>query len=133
MDDLPKLAISIRQPWAWAILHAGKPVENRSWSTNIRGPICIHAAKGMTLDEYYEASQFIATLGMNDIPFPGDMQRGGIIGVADLVDCVAEHPSPWFFGPYGFVLANPRAVPFISVKGALGFFDWRKNLETSPC
>lgn len=133
MNDLPKLALSIRQPWAWAILHAGKPVENRSWSTNIRGPICIHAAKGMTMAEYGETRQFVWSLGINDIPAFDAIRRGGIIGVADLVDVVTRHPSPWFFGPYGFVLANPRAVPFISVKGALGFFDWRKNLETYPC
>ncbi|RYC10134.1 ASCH domain-containing protein [Ciceribacter ferrooxidans] len=133
MDDLPKLALSIRQPWAWAILHAGKPVENRSWSTNLRGPICIHAAKGMTMAEYAETRQFVWSLGIKDIPAFDAIRRGGIIGVADLVDVVTHHPSPWFFGPYGFVLANPRAVPFISVKGALGLFDWRKNLEISPC
>ena len=26
----PTQAFSVRQPWAWAILHAGKDVENRS-------------------------------------------------------------------------------------------------------
>lgn len=138
MNDLPKLALSIRQPWAWAILHAGKPVENRKWSTNLRGPICIHAAKGMTLDEWRDGLDTYRGAGasfdeLKAFPSRHDLQRGGIIGVADLVDVVTSHPSPWFFGPYGFVLANPRAVPFISVKGALGFFDWRKNLETSPC
>lgn len=55
-------------------------------------------------------------------------QRGGIVGVADVVDCVAASNSPWFVGRYGFVLANQRPLPFIPVKGALGFFDWRKNL-----
>lgn len=30
-SDLPPLALSIRQPWAWAILCAGKDIENRSW------------------------------------------------------------------------------------------------------
>ena len=51
--DLPRKAISIRQPWAWAIVHAGKDIENRDWSTRYRGPVCIHAAKGMTKDEFY--------------------------------------------------------------------------------
>lgn len=31
MLDLPELALSVRQPWAWAIIHAGKDIENRSW------------------------------------------------------------------------------------------------------
>jgi hypothetical protein len=30
MIDLPRLAISVRQPWAWAIIHGGKPLENRT-------------------------------------------------------------------------------------------------------
>ena len=36
-------ALSIRQPWAWAILHAGKDIENRSWRTAFRGEVLIHA------------------------------------------------------------------------------------------
>jgi hypothetical protein len=45
-------ALSIRQPWAWLILHAGKDIENRDWPTRFRGRFLIHAAKGMTRDEY---------------------------------------------------------------------------------
>lgn len=45
-------ALSIRQPWAWAIVNAGKRVENRTWETRYRGPILIHAAKGVTKREY---------------------------------------------------------------------------------
>ena len=45
-------ALSIRQPWAWMILNAGKDIENRSWQTDYRGRFLIHAAKGMTQDEY---------------------------------------------------------------------------------
>lgn len=37
--------LSIRQPWAWAILHAGKTIENREWPRcSYRGPIFIHAS-----------------------------------------------------------------------------------------
>lgn len=57
-----------------------------------------------------------------------EAKRGGIIGVAEIVDCVEASDSPWFFGRYGFVLRNARPVEFIPVKGALGFFDWCKNL-----
>ena len=35
-------AISIRQPWAWLIVHGYQDVENRTWSTKHRGPILIH-------------------------------------------------------------------------------------------
>jgi ASCH domain len=35
--------LTIRQPWAWAIIYGGKDVENRSWLTKHRGPLLIHA------------------------------------------------------------------------------------------
>ena len=35
--------LSIRQPWAWAIVAGFKPVENRTWKTGYRGPLLIHA------------------------------------------------------------------------------------------
>ena len=35
------IALTIRQPWAWAILHASKDIENRGWSTNFRGRFCL--------------------------------------------------------------------------------------------
>lgn len=138
MTDLPKYAISIRQPWSWAIINCGKDIENRSWPTKYRGPVCIHASKGMTNREWEAAMDFI------DAAFPVplvssigrrrsasgslDAQRGGIIGVTEIVDCVEASDSPWFFGKYGFVLQNTRAIDFIPVSGSLGFFDWKKAL-----
>lgn len=139
MGDLPIKALSIRQPWAWAIINAGKDIENRDWPTRFRGPVCIHAAKGMTLAEWDDAMDFIdhqfpvplaSKLGRRASAVNSDEgRRGGIIGVAEIVDCVEASTSPWFMGRYGFVLANVRPVPFIPVRGALGFFDWRRNLE----
>ncbi|WP_029554815.1 ASCH domain-containing protein [Xanthobacter sp. 91] len=114
-------ALSIRQPWAWCILH-GKPVENRNWWTSYRGPLDIHAAKGMTRDEYEECRDFAASLGLA-LPPMADLPRGGIVGRAKLVDCVTSHPSPWFFGRYGLVLEEVEPLPFIPLKGALGLFD----------
>jgi len=42
------LAISIRQPWAWLIVHGYKSIENRSWQSQPRGRIWIHT--GLRLD-----------------------------------------------------------------------------------
>lgn len=128
--DLPKIALSIRRPWAWAIINAGKDIENRDWATRFRGTVCIHAAKGMTRDEYEDAADFIGrtTAWKSLVPDRHALERGGIIGVAEIVGCVEASPSPWFFGRYGFVLANVQPVEFIPVRGALGFFDWRRNL-----
>lgn len=127
-------ALSIRQPWAWMILHAGKDVENRSWTTHYRGPVLIHAAKGCTRAEYLNAIWTHGDLKTRSIypTLPGgpivtvpelqDLPRGGIVGVAEIVDCVEESESPWFYGPCGFVLRNVRPIPFTPCKGALGFF-----------
>ncbi|WYK05502.1 ASCH domain-containing protein [Cereibacter sphaeroides f. sp. denitrificans] len=132
-DHLPDIALSIRQPWAWAIVNAGKDIENRSWATSFRGRVCIHASKGIgSLHDFYTARNFITDeLLRRPPPEPKEIERGGIIGVAEIVACVGTHQSPWFFGPYGFVLRNARSVSFIPVKGALGFFDWRKRVEAA--
>jgi hypothetical protein len=121
-------AISIRQPWAWAILHAGKDIENRDWPTRFRGTVAIHAAKGMERYEYNEfcelqANIFAAGFGSDVIvPAFDSLPRGSIVGVVDIVDCVTRSGSPWFFGEYGFVLANSRAlVEPVPCRGALSF------------
>jgi len=38
--------LTVRQPWAWAIIHGGKDVENRvrNIAGSYRGPVAIHAA-----------------------------------------------------------------------------------------
>jgi hypothetical protein len=36
-------ALTVKQPWAWAILHAGKDIENRGWRTHYKGPLVIHS------------------------------------------------------------------------------------------
>ena len=37
--------LSVCEPWAWAIIHGPKGIENRSWATAYRGPLLIHASK----------------------------------------------------------------------------------------
>ncbi len=118
-------AISIRQPWAWLILYGGKDIENRSWPSKVRGRVLIHAAKGMTRDEYRGAREFAwdACAEMPELPEMHELLRSGIVGSVEIVDCVSRSDSPWFRGPYGFVLANPTVLPFVKLKGKLGFFD----------
>lgn len=111
-------ALSIQQPWAWAIIHAGKDVENRTWPTQFRGRVLIHAGKKLDCD----GEELLVALGLQP-----DMWFGGVIGAVDIVDCVTEMDSPWFCGPYGFVLKNPEPLPFRPCRGRLGFF----NLEDS--
>lgn len=117
-------ALSIRQPWAWLIVNGYKDIENRSWRTKYRGPVLIHAAKGMTRNEYEEACRTVVdVLAAIDIPDFEALERGGIVGVAEIVDCVDTSTSPWYMGEKGFVLANARPLPFTPMKGKLSFFE----------
>lgn len=137
--------LTVRQPWAWAILHGGKDVENRvrNIAGDYRGPVAIHVA-----GKYAEADLDLDALNTameawceaapehaeNDDPWFHNV--GKIIGVVDLVDVhrprwdyscsddVDGECSPWAEldgWPYHLVLANPRplAVP-IPYRGALG-------------
>lgn len=113
-------ALSIRQPWTWACVEGFKPVENRSWRTDYRGPLALHAGKSFDEEGLASILALFPTLRGR---LPAGWQLGGIVGVADLVDCVTQHPSRWFTGPYGLVLANPRPVPFVPWRGVLGFFE----------
>ncbi len=118
------IALSIRQPWADAIAYHGKTIENRSWTTRYRGPLLIHAGKKPDPDEE-AAREFIARAANQFSPncLPVPEHHGGIIARARLVDVVTESTSPWFVGPFGFVLADVQPVPFFACRGALGFFN----------
>ncbi|MFU6893283.1 ASCH domain-containing protein [Pseudomonas aeruginosa] len=115
-------ALSIRQPWAWLIVNGHKDIENRSWPTRFRGPVLIHAAKGMTGTEYNDAYFFALDQGIT-IPHFNDLERGGIVGVATVTGCSDDCLSPWFFGKFGFQLAEAKSLPFRPCKGRLGFFE----------
>lgn len=123
------IALSIRQPWAWLILNAGKDIENRDWPTDRRGRFLIHASKGMTQDEYISGALTLRDI-RQDIELPPfeKLQRGGIVGSVELVNCVSDNQSPWFFGDFGFVLRDPQPLAFAPFKGRLGFFDVPEEL-----
>lgn len=116
MSDLLKLAEmveagqikarSIKQPYPHHIFHSGKDVENRDWPTKGRGWLIIHA--GVSKSE----------LGDDESHLP----RGGIVGMARIVDCIEDMESHWFFGLYGFVLQDAFPVNLIPCRGTLGFF-----------
>ncbi|MFA6019774.1 MAG: hypothetical protein WC722_05880 [Rhodospirillales bacterium] len=130
---LPDIALSVRQPWAWAIVMGFKPVENRNGHSialgrMTPGKIAIHASKGMTRDEYEEAAVFMASMGVS-CPPPAALIRGAIIGGTTVTEIVTSMDSRWFFGPRGLLLANSFAVDPIPAKGELGYFKWKQGGE----
>ena len=124
-------ALSVRAPWWWAILH-GKPIENRDWYTNFRGPVLLHASKfWKDVDVLGDWNDVLDMAEDDGIDFPSDWPKeemqeksGCLVGKVTIVDCVRSHPSSFFVGEWGFVLRDPvifeNPIPF---KGALGFFN----------
>jgi len=144
-------ALSIRQPWVWAILHAGKRVENRQWHPPrplIGREFLLHASAGCTKREYREALECMLDAGLvraGDCPALSEVPRGAIVGIAKLEAVILPgglpsvgtrrntpesrmaHPlaeSPWYApGQYGLVLSNVKRTVVVACKGALGFFE----------
>jgi hypothetical protein len=112
-------AISIQQPWAWLIVNGIKDIENRTWATRYRGPLLILASQ----KPCYDYAAVVKKLKKKGYPLPDSLDRGGIVGIVDLVDCVTHSRSTWFQGPYGFVLENARTLPYTPWKGKLGLFN----------
>ncbi|MCX6023330.1 MAG: ASCH domain-containing protein [Chloroflexi bacterium] len=113
-------ALSIQQPWTWLIANGHKDIENRNWRTRRRGWILLHAGK--RLDPAYEAVRRLCDRWDIAVPPREQLEVGGIVGMARLVDCVQQSESRWFSGPHGLVLQNARPLPFVACPGALQFF-----------
>lgn len=132
-------ALTVRQPWTWAIAKGYKPIENRGWTTPHRGPLAIHAAKRWD-DDAGGALRFVVhTLRAQGSPVPNALQEelplsgtGLVVAVVDLVDiCSAGLDGEececglWAAdGQAHWQLANacPLAEP-VPAKGRLGLWD----------
>lgn len=127
VGDLGKV-LSVKQYWAWAILHAGKGIENRSWSTNYRGRVWIHA--GGNIDRY--SRPLLQHLVPEGIAIPDNPTRSVLLGHVQLVDVVRDAPSRWAEpgDVWHWVIEDP--VPLdepIPMPGALRLFNLPDNVE----
>lgn len=120
-------AITLTQPWATLVAIGAKRVETRTWSTRYRGPLAIHAAKGlgqpaMDFVRMCRTEPFKAALGTE-----GDLlARGMVVATAALVAVIwTEHVEVIVTddrgadydrdGPYlrdGVLLIGPREAAF---------------------
>lgn len=132
-------ALSLTPWWAAVVASGLKPVENRRWGTKFRGEFYLHASLGKPAHQYEVLDFLLKSNAAARIPSHtrsralelagGEVRRGGIIARATLVDCVTEYDSPWFFGPYGFVLENVQSVPFVKCAGALSFWKLPADVQ----
>jgi len=134
-------AISVRQPWAWLIIRPDltdpeerrqaiadgliKDRENRTWRSNFRGSLFIHAAKGFTYQEYCDCQQFLVESDIHPhitLPDFESFQLGGIIGSVYMEACLAQSQSKWFTGPFGFHFTQQQILPFQPLRGLQKIF-----------
>jgi hypothetical protein len=115
--------LTLRQPWAWLAVSGFKDIENRSWATDFRGPLLIHAGKAKPHrdDLEWAAERLAAAWGVH---LPDVFTLGALVGRVHVIDCVQTSRSVWHVpGSFGFVLSN--AVAFenpVPLKGRLGLF-----------
>ena len=85
--------LTVRQPWAWAIIHGGKDVENRvrNIAGDYRGPVAIHAAQQVDLAAFSgqsapltEAVQLYNEANTDVLKSSPWQTRGLILGVVNL-------------------------------------------------
>lgn len=131
--------LSVRQPWAALIITGEKWCENRSWTSDYRGPLWIHASQTFGREDREECEPY----GID----PGSLTCGAIIGCAELVEIlhiddmtparerglIREHGldpagKSHVGGEWCWILARPRAlVRPISLPGKLRLWNYRAS------
>lgn len=132
-------AISIIQPWSSLIVTGIKPIENRTWKTNLRERVYIHSSKSTP---YYSVVGLLNFEQLKDLGYQAfrkglsgqllnlhDWPLGAIIGEVNIVDCVQNHRSVWAEkNCWNWVLEDPVIYerPIYNVKGKLSFWEFEK-------
>lgn len=132
-------ALTIIQPWAWAIAHKFKRVENRTWAPpeNLIGQrIAIHAGKKFAADAEERIRKMIAVSWSEEWNrwasiYPenqDDLNFGCIIATA-ILDGVITEPTgdstidKWYEGKRGWLFTDVRLTPSIQCRGNQGLWE----------
>lgn len=126
--------ITLIQPWANLVVLGAKQIETRSWPTNIRGTIGIHAGKKIDKSVFLDPT-YKEIFERHNIT-PQNIITSAIIGTCDIVDVqktellistlskseeLLGNFSP---GRYGWILSNIKQInPITNIKGKLGFWN----------
>jgi len=140
-------ALCVLQPWAWAIIHGGKRIENRTWRTSYRGPLLIHAARsqrlfgrGLPLEPVGPERLFVPQAQLRSelpgLPPLEQLAFGAVIGVVELREVMpleSVHPGPFVEGPECWILAEPRAFARpVPCRGMPGLFEVPGLIQRTP-
>lgn len=103
-------AITLTQPWATLVALKKKRIETRSWSTQHRGPLAIHAAKGfppgLRMGQTLRVGGFtverdksgLLLRGNHELwPWPYRLPMGAVVATAELVEVhqITEESLGW--------------------------------------
>lgn len=126
-------ALTIRQPWATLIMLGVKRYEFRSWKTNFRGEVLIHAGKGIDKEAVERLKKYL----------PDELPLGKILGKVNIADCIPMseefasmlskenndiYTTHSFSRNYGFKLENVEVFDTpIDANGQLGFWNFEEN------
>jgi hypothetical protein len=126
-DELPVHVLSVRQPWAHAIIYLGKDVENRTWKPDRPCRVLIHASRRIAFDRRGLNALAAMRPRLRNLPLDlDDYSYGQIIGRVDVVswDRIQGRGRPWSVdGQWHWHLTN--VVPIqrpIEMKGRPSFF-----------
>lgn len=132
--------ISIKEPWATLIKDRKKYIETRSWKTNYRGPIYIHASKAKITKEISSNKELMNLVGDSKLNY------GYIICQCELIDCVPmtqnfinnlkdknyqEYVEGIYKeGRYAWILDNIKVLDTpIKVSGQLGIWNYEDTMK----
>lgn len=130
--------ISIKEPYATLITNGTKKIETRSWKTNYRGELFIHASISKIPKSLFQ-NEFISDLIKNQ-----DMNYGNIICRCNLVDCIymdenfikfiKQNPTEYNcgkykIGRYAWVLKDIEPIYPIPAKGKLNIWNFDGKYE----
>lgn len=130
--------ISIKEPFATLITNGIKRIETRSWKTNYRGELFIHAS-GKSLAKEFLTNDFVVDL-IKDM----NMNYGNIICKCNLVDCIymdekflesiKQNPTEYNLGEYklgryAWLLEDIEPINSIPAKGQLNIWNFDENIE----
>ena len=123
IPDQPEFeyAITLKRPWAHAIAHMNKRIENRTWRCHLKPGswLAIHAGRSYVFDD----ADWIEDRFQVQLPEPAD-QPTGIVAIAQFLGNVTESDSPWFGGPVGWQLGEVKTLAeAVDCKGRQGL--WR--------
>lgn len=154
-------AITLTQPWATLVAVGAKRYETRSWPTSYRGPLAIHAAKGLNpiggevgLRAFVQSSPFWRALSGGKPLTPANLEavaaglpRGAVVATCELgnvhrteelfltAEALArgeEQFGDWSPGRFAWWLKDVEALPEpVLVGGQLGLWEWDGQVQAA--